>query len=199
MNQVLVIAKVASSNNNENMTMNTDHTELLKQSANNDQQAFKKLYDETSPILYSLALRILNKKHLAEECLQEAYLKIWTKAGSFDGTKSSSLTWMHTITRNTALDKLRSRKSRPQQTIVDEYDLSTISSSVLMPDTILELGSEIKQRFDSLKDRKPLQRECIMLFNYYGHTHQELSKKLGIPLGTVKAWIRRSKPQVLRA
>ena len=177
--------------------MATDHTELLKLSANNDQLAFKKLYEGTSPILYSLALRILEKQHLAEECLQEAYLKIWQKAGSFDGKKSSSLTWMYTITRNTALDKLRARKSRPQQSIIDEYDLSTLSSPALMPDTMIELGNEIKQCFDSLKDKKPLQRECIMLFNYYGHTHQELSKKLGVPLGTVKAWIRRSKPQAL--
>jgi len=177
--------------------MNTDHAELLKQSANQDQQAFKKLYDETSPMLYSLALRMLYKKHLAEECLQEAYLKIWMKSGSFDAKKSGAISWMYTITRNTALDKLRSRKSRPQQTIVDEYDISTLSSSTLMPDTVIELRNEIKQRFDSLKNKKPLQRECIMLFNYYGHTHQELSKKLGVPLGTVKAWIRRSKPQAL--
>ena len=177
--------------------MNTDHVELLKQSANNDQQAFKKLYDETSPILYSLALRLLDKKHLAEECLQETYLKIWQKASSFDASKSSSLTWMYTITRNTALDKLRARKSRPQQSIVDEYDLSTLASSSMMPESVAALGSEVKQRLDSLKDMKPLQRECIMLSSYYGHTHQELSKKLGVPLGTVKAWIRRGKPQAI--
>jgi len=177
--------------------MNANHTELLKQSANNNQQAFKKLYDETSPILYSLALRILDKKHLAEECLQEAYLKIWQKSASFDASRSSPLTWMYTITRNTALDKLRSRKSRPQQTIIDDYDLSSLSSSTLMPDSMMALRSEIKQRLGSLKGLKPLQRECIMLSSYYGHTHQELSKKLGIPLGTVKAWIRRGKSQFM--
>ncbi|MEE9303130.1 MAG: RNA polymerase sigma factor [Thiotrichaceae bacterium] len=179
--------------------MNTDHTKLLKQSANKNQQAFKQLYDETSPILYSLALRMLDKTHLAEECLQEAYLKIWQKAGSFDAKKSSTLTWMYTITKNTALDKLRALKSRPQQTVVDEYDLSTLSSSSLMPDTVMALGNEMKQRFESLKDMKPLQRECLILSCYYGHTHQELSHKLGVPLGTVKAWIRRGKQQLLAA
>ncbi len=179
--------------------MKTDHKKLLRLSANKNQQAFKQLYDETSPTLYALALRMLKKTHLAEECLQEAYLKIWQKAGSFDSTKSSTLTWMYTITKNTALDKLRARKSRPQQSIVDEYDLSTLSSSSLMPDTVVSLGNEIKQYFDSLKDMKPLQRECIVLSCYYGHTHKELAYKLGVPLGTVKAWIRRGKKQLVTA
>lgn len=184
---------------NTNHTKNTDHAELLKRSANKDQQAFKQLYDETSPILYALSLRMLKQNHLAEECLQEAYLKIWQKAASFDYTKSNTLTWMYTITKNTALDKLRARKSRPQQTVIDEYDLTRITSSSLMPDTVMALGGELKQRLDLLKSLKPRQRECIILSCYYGHTHNELAHKLGIPLGTVKAWIRRGKQQLLKA
>ena len=179
--------------------MNADHAKLLKQSANKNQQAFKALYDETSPILYALALRMLGQKHLAEECLQEAYLKIWQKATSFDSSKSSTLTWMYTITKNTALDKLRAKKSRPQQSVIDEFDLSTLSSSSPTPEAMASLGNDIKHYLESLKDLKPLQRECIMLSSYYGHTHKELADKLGLPLGTVKAWIRRGKQQLLSA
>ncbi len=170
---------------------------LLEQSAQKNQQAFKKLYDETSPILYTQALRLLKQTYLAEECLQEAYLKIWEKADTFTAERSQPLTWMITITRNTALDKLRARKARPQQHTIDDYDLSHLSSTSLLPEAMLSLGQDIKHFYLLLQGMKPKQKECLLLFCCYGHTHHELSSHLGIPLGTVKAWIRRGKQRLV--
>ena len=177
-------------------SLNTSHAKLLKQSSHHNQQAFKQLYDATSPCLYGLSLRMLGKNYLAEECLQEAYLKIWQKAATFDNTKSCTFTWMYTVTKNTALDKLRSHKSRPQQSVIDEYDLSMLCSQSLMPDSEAAINEEMRMLLKSLTQMNPMQRECLLLFCCYGHTHKELAKKLDIPLGTIKAWIRRGKKQL---
>lgn len=96
--------------------------------------------------------------------MQEAYLKIWQKAATFDSTKSCTFTWMYTVTKNTALDKLRSRKSRPQQSVVDEYDLSTLCSQSLMPDSEAAINEEMRVLLNYLTDMKPKQRECLLFF-----------------------------------
>ena len=84
-----------------------NQTELIQRSANNDQLAFKLLYELTSPKFYSLALKIIKKKKLAEKVLQESYIKIWCRADSYDPSRESVIGWMSIITRNTAVDTLR--------------------------------------------------------------------------------------------
>jgi RNA polymerase sigma-70 factor (ECF subfamily) len=170
--------------------MEDNCNELLLRCAQRDNIAFRKLYEVTSPRLYSVALRLLKKESLAEEILQEAFIKIWNSAGSYRVEKGKAITWMATITRNKALDKLRALKTRPQETETQYEGLDFISKDV-QPDRLTGMDEELKQLINCLDELQPEQKECILMSYYYGHTHQELSDKLDRPLGTVKAWIRR--------
>lgn len=170
--------------------MEDNFAELLQRCSKQDQQAFKQLYQEASPKLYSLALRLMQKPELAEDVLQEAFIKIWQKADSYNVQKGKALTWMATVTRNKALDKLRSLKLKYAETDI-QYEGLDFASDDLEPEHQEDLSQEMQRLRECLKQLQPAQRECILLSYYYGHTHQELSEKLNKPLGTVKAWIRR--------
>ena len=170
--------------------MEDKYADLLQQCAANNQLAFKQLYDATSPKLLSLCLRLLQDKQLAEDVLQEGFIKIWDKANTYSPGKGRAMTWMATVVRNKALDKLRSLKTKPAETEI-QYEGLEFASRDLEPESLEHLTQDIQGLMECLKTLKPAQRECILLSYYYGHTHQELSDKLGKPLGTVKAWIRR--------
>ena len=166
------------------------YAELLQKTAQGDQLAFKKLYEETSPKLMSLCLRLMRTEALAEDVLQEGFINVWEKADSFTPGKGRALTWMSTVIRNKGLDKLRSLKTKAAETEI-QYEGLEFSSKDLEPDSLENLSQDIKGLMDCLDQLKPNQRECILLSYYYGHTHQELAEKMDRPLGTIKAWIRR--------
>jgi RNA polymerase sigma-70 factor (ECF subfamily) len=170
--------------------MEDKYADLLRQCAIKDQIAFKQLYEETSPKLLSLCLRLLQDKQLAEDVLQEGFIKIWDKAETYAPGKGKAMTWMATVVRNKALDKLRSLKTKAAETEI-QYEGLEFASTDLQPDSLENLSQDIQGLMECLKRLKPAQRECILLSYYYGHTHQELSDQLKKPLGTVKAWIRR--------
>ena len=166
------------------------YAELLHKAADGDQLAFKQLYEQCSPKLMSLCLRLMKTEALAEDVLQEGFIKIWEKADSFSPGKGKAMTWMSTVIRNKGLDKLRSLKTKAAETEI-QYEGIEFSSTDMQPDQLSNMSDEVKGLMDCLDKLKPEQRECILLSYYYGHTHQELSKKLDRPLGTIKAWIRR--------
>ncbi len=166
------------------------YAELLNKAANGDQLAFKQLYEQCAPKLMSLCLRLMKTQALAEDVLQEGFIKIWEKADSFSPGKGKAMTWMSTIIRNKGLDKLRSLKTKAVETEI-QYEGLEFSSADMEPDKLANMSQDVKGLMDCLEQLKPEQRECILLSYYYGHTHQELSTKLDRPLGTIKAWIRR--------
>jgi len=172
--------------------MEDNYNELLMRCANphRDRVAFKALYELTSPRLFSLALGLLKNKGMAEDILQESFLKIWISADSYNQGKGKAITWMATVTRNKALDKLRSLKARPQETET-VYEGVEFATTDLQPDNLTTVDQGLKQLMDCLDDLQDEQRECILLSYYHGYTHQELSENMEKPLGTVKAWIRR--------
>jgi len=97
-----------------------------------------------------------------------------------------------------ALDKIRALKVRPQShSRADDFDLLSIASEDATPEKQVCLLSDIKQLIESLKHLKPQQQECLVLSCYFGHSHQELAQILGKPVGTIKAWIRRGKKELL--
>ena len=106
------------------------------------------------------------------------------------------MTWMTTIVRNQALDKLRMAKSRPVLADEGEYETLEFASNELTPDSLKELSDDTQQLLTCMQKLKPEQRECIMSAFYYGNTHDELAAKMDRPLGTVKAWIRRGMEQL---
>ncbi len=172
--------------------MEDNYNELLMRCASphRDRKAFKLLYESTSPRLYSLALGVLKNKGMAEEILQESYFKIWSSADSYHQGKGKAITWMATVTRNKALDKLRSLKSRPKETAT-VYEGIEFATTNLEPSDMTSVDQELEQLMDCLGGLQIEQKECILLSYYHGYTHQELSEKMQKPLGTVKAWIRR--------
>lgn len=166
------------------------YTELLVLCAEGDEKAFSRLYQVSSPRLYSVCLKLLKTRQAAEEVLQEAYIKIWHKAGSFDPRRATAMTWMTTVVRNRALDVLRSQKSRPQEVDM-EYEGLEFASNEIPPCEETGLGWSARRVAKCMDALQENQRKSILMAYYYGHTHEEIAQQLAAPLGTVKAWVRR--------
>ena len=171
------------------------YRDLLLRCAEQDKQAFQQLYEICSPKLYTVALRLLNQKEMTEDILQEVFLKIWNSANLFNPNKGTAITWMITVTRNKALDKLRALKSRPQE-IESEYESIDFSAVTRGPDAEVTLGEDMSLLMGCIQGMKEEQRECLLLAYYYGYTHVELAEKMNKPLGTVKAWVRRGQEKI---
>lgn len=153
---------------------------LLEQTARGDVEAFHALYTLANRRLYSIILRILRDHALAEDALQEAFLKVWRKAARYDPLAGAPLAWMAVIARNTALDFARSVKPHVELNDSDLEDLSVETADP--PDARLEA---------SLKELPAEQANALVLIHTYGFSHSELAAHLGVPLGTVKSWVRR--------
>jgi RNA polymerase sigma-70 factor (ECF subfamily) len=164
--------------------------ELLKHCSHGDGRAFEELYRKSSARLYAICLGMLRREDLAEDVLQEAFINIWRRAGSFDASKGAALTWMTSIVRNRALDLLRSAHVQAGL-ISDEFNDEHFASHTPSPVASAAVGMSAEAVEKCLQQLKTEQRRCIMMAYYYGHTHDELSTLTGTPLGTVKAWIRR--------
>ncbi|HEY5463015.1 MAG TPA: sigma-70 family RNA polymerase sigma factor [Hanamia sp.] len=160
-----------------------DLIELLK---NGDQSAFGYLYDHYSGALMGIIFRMINDRELAEDILQEAFVKIWNNFSSYDSSKGRLYTWMLNITRNLAIDTMRSKGYKKQSKIqTSENAVGNISNNF-----------NESERFDGLGIRKQVtllkedQKAIIDLAYFEGFTQNEISQKLGIPLGTVKTRMR---------
>lgn len=174
------------------MTNRDTLAQWLGETAVGNEIAFKKLYDATSPQLYSLLLRMLRNPDSAQDVLQDAYVKIWHKADSYAPDRGAPLTWLLTIARYSALDRVR--KQRPEVTLPDDPDLE---ASVLEDETRQDPSDETEQLEalgavqTCLQTLQSQQRDSVLLAYYEGLTHEELSLQLDTPLGTVKSWVRR--------
>lgn len=151
-----------------------------------DQQAFSYLYDNYAAALNGVIHRMVEDQALAEDILQEAFVKIWNNFASYDPSKGRLFTWMLNITRNLTIDMLRSKGYKKQAKIsADENSVSNFTDD-----------SRMAERFDALGMRKqlahlkPEQRSIIDLAYFHGYTQEEIAKAMGIPLGTVKTRMR---------
>lgn len=163
---------------------------LLERCARGDQTALERIYRQASPRLFGVCLRIVKQEALAEEILQECFVKIWDNARSFSAGKGSGMTWMISIVRNRSLDMLRSLKTQPD-TVEVEYEGLDFASEERNPEQEAHFSGATQAVMDCLEQLKDDQRRCILMAYYEGHTHDELAQLLDTPLGTVKAWIRR--------
>ncbi|HNU87179.1 MAG TPA: sigma-70 family RNA polymerase sigma factor [Ferruginibacter sp.] len=160
--------------------------ELVALLQNKDQQAFAYLYDNYSAALNGVIYRLVEDRELAEDILQEAFVKIWNNFASYDTTKGRLFTWMLNITRNLTIDTLRSKGYKKQAKISsDENSVSNFTDDNRMAERFDALGLR-KQ----LVNLKPEQRSIIDLAYFNGYTQDEISKELGVPLGTVKTRMR---------
>lgn len=156
---------------------------LLKEQ---DQAAFSYLYDNYAAALNGIIARMVDDSQLAEDILQEAFLKIWNNFKQYDTSKGRLFTWMINITRNLTIDTLRSKGYKKQKKISqDENSVTTYQDKNFTSD-----------RFDTIGIRKQLQylkqdqKVIIDMAYFHGYTQEEISKELEIPLGTVKTRMR---------
>ncbi|MEN8178962.1 MAG: sigma-70 family RNA polymerase sigma factor [Pseudomonadota bacterium] len=170
--------------------------ELLSACALHDRQAFSQLYEMTSAKLYGVILRILNRSEWAEDCLQEAYVKVWNKAESYRPHLASPMTWMATIARNQALDLLRRRHREVRVPETDVFPEEVDQD--LLPQDKLQMTDEGRKLNQCLEQLRSQQRQVIALAYFKGLTHEELAAQTDTPLGTIKTWIRRGLEQLKR-
>ena len=153
-----------------------------------DRIAFSSLYDATSAKLFGVCLRVLNNRAEAEEVLQEAYVRIWQKADSYAANGYSPMTWLITVTRNLAIDRLRARKA-PTQDIDDMPDIRDTGPT---PEAAAIAASE-RAQIDTCMDELDDGRADAVRGAYLdGYSYQELADQYGVPINTMRTWLRRS-------
>lgn len=167
--------------------------ELLALAAKGDRAAFGQIYDRYSKPLFSLAMRMLGESSEAEDVIQDVFIAIWNNAGSFDPNRAKLFTWAVTLTRNKAIDRLRTRKRRASIIERSSEDIADFSLSAGSPDSVEVAGRNeragiVRKAFRMLPSE---QRKPIELAYFKGMTQVEIAERLGEPLGTIKARIRR--------
>ena len=184
--EVLNPARMKVSPNQPSLT-----PDLLARVGKGDAQAFAQCYEQSSSVLFTLALRILNNRDEASELLQDVYIEAWRKAGSFDPKRGSPMAWLITLTRSRAIDRLRGSASRGRN-LTDSIDETSDDLRSVLPDpfdthALEELRMLVMEAF---KDLPAPQQEAIELAFYGGLTHAEIAAKLDKPIGTVKTRIK---------
>ncbi len=160
--------------------------ELVMQLQNGNQMAFSYLYDNYAGALNGVIYKLVDDKQLAEDILQEAFVKIWNNFFQYDSTKGRLFTWMLNLTRNLAIDTLRSKGYKKQNKISgNENSVSNLPDKTNAIEKFDSMG--IRNKLDNLKTD---QKNIIELAYFNGLTQDEISKELLIPLGTVKTKMR---------
>ncbi len=163
-----------------------DLEQILDRVSAGDERSFNILYDETSGKIFAIALMMLRNKALAEEAVQETYLKIWRSATQYSAAKGSPMAWLTTIVRRQAIDKIRSlnRQDKIEEALGEEAEL--------VADAMARRHDDVNdQIWFCLGELAPEKAKLILMAFFSGYTHEELSTNTRIPLGTVKSSIRR--------
>ena len=161
---------------------------LLERSAAGDAAAFKTLYDATSAKLFGVILRILHERGEAEDVLQEVYTTVWRKAAEFDATRASPVTWMATIARNRAIDRLRARGSRPTTPLEAAAEVRDTAPAA---DEMIDASDDARRLHAALNTLDARHAAAIRSTYFEGLTYEALAVREGVPVGTLKSWVRR--------
>ncbi len=165
---------------------------LLKRCALKDEAALKQLYDQLSPWLTGVAFRILKSAELSNDVLQEAFVQVWNNAASYRPEKAKPLTWICSILRYRALDRLDKEKKH-QDKRVDDEDLHALDNYVSADNVERAVqDSEVSAHLnDCLQTISERLRTCIKLAYLYGYSRDEIAEHFASPVNTVKSWLRR--------
>jgi len=161
--------------------------ELLRRVGGHDAAALRSLYDRTSAKLYGICLRLLGTESEALDVLQEVYVTVWSKASRFDVAKASAITWLSVLTRNKAIDFARARRAPPDE-LDAAADVVDESPSAL---DVLEHAQDATRLQNCLDELDERARTMIRSAFFEGATYPELAKREGVPLPTMKSWVRR--------
>jgi RNA polymerase sigma-70 factor (ECF subfamily) len=166
---------------------------IMRRVAQRDRQAFAALYQATSAKLYGVIVRITRRGALADEVLQEVFVKIWDRAAEFDGTRGSAITWMATIARNRALDEVR-RKA--PIAIEDSAEAQDATDGSEHPLDRQERSQALARVMECLEALDPDKRQILLLAYYRGMSREALGKRFSAPVSTIKTWLHRSLAQI---
>jgi RNA polymerase sigma-70 factor (ECF subfamily) len=166
--------------------------ELIALVTQGDQEALGVLYERYSRAVYSFSLRIVGDAQVAEEILQEVFVRAWQQGGSFQSSRGTLITWLLSITHNLSIDEVRRRKRRPQKAESEEPEsiLATLPDEGLDVEEEVWLSSLRESIQDALQQLPAAQREAIELAYFQGLTQREIAETLGEPLGTIKTRMR---------
>ncbi len=149
-----------------------------------DQQAFARLYDQTSHRVYGLVLRVLRDRVMSEEVTQEVFFEVWRKAPQFDRTRGAALSWIMTIAHRRAVDRVRKEARHALgHPALSDTDFDVVAETV-------EANLDHRRVRKALGTLSPIQREVVVLAYYTGYTYRQVAEHLGIPLGTMKTRMR---------
>lgn len=169
--------------------------DLILATGRGDDRAFRRLYDAASPILLGMLIRRLGRREMAEDVLQECFLRIWQRASTYDPSRGSAMAWLATVARNQGIDALR--KQTPEECF-DEME--SVLAEQADADSDLEREADVAlalRRLEApLAALSPPVRASILLTCYAGHSHLEGAQILRAPLGTIKSWVRRGLEQL---
>jgi RNA polymerase sigma-70 factor (ECF subfamily) len=165
---------------------------LLRRIGEGDRRSFELFYDRVAGTLFGIACRLLNNREAAEDVLQDVFIQIWEKAPLYDPARGKPVTWAVTLTRNKAIDRLRSsrRRARLQDDLEREAGSSEQADDRNSFETV-SAGESGKLAREALAKLPAEQRHALELAFFSGLTQSEIAERLGEPLGTIKARIRR--------
>lgn len=160
--------------------------ELLRRVSAGDETALASLYDRHRGILFGLLLRILKRRGEAEDVLQEVFIQVWQRAGDFDPARGRPFTWLVTIARSRAIDRLRTLDAR-ERLATEAASTTPTSSDALADASHAEERDRVRRALDLLPSD---QNQAVCLAYFDGLTQTEIARRLDVPLGTVKTRVR---------
>jgi RNA polymerase sigma-70 factor (ECF subfamily) len=169
-----------------------DDEALMQRLVYRDLLAFRALYDRYGNLVYSAALRVVRDAQIAEDMVQEIFLRIWRKPESYEAQRGRFVTWLTSVTRNRAVDEIRSRgrRFRYETASPEEQEREVPAPETNDPALTAELADQRRLIIAALKQIPEEQRQIIELAYFGGLTQQEIAQRLSQPLGTVKTRIR---------
>lgn len=168
--------------------------DALGATAHGDRAGLQTVFDRTSGKLMGICVRLLGDREEAEDVLQDVYVTVWQRADTFDPDRASAITWLATIARNRAIDRLRSRRARPVTAPADEaLVVADDGPDGFAVAAATQEGAQLRSCLGELQD--PAQGMIRAAF-FEGLAYSQLADRAGVPLGTMKSWIRRGLQQL---
>ena len=179
----MTILPASHDDSNRSSAAEAEISAAIVRCAGGDRVAPRLIYDREAARMVGVAMRILRRKDLAEEATHEAFVRIWHGAQSFDPTRGAARAWLFAIVRNRALTILRNEQRYDTEAIDENTELDPASAISKLPES-----SALRRCLQQLDAGR---RKAIVLAYVHGFSHGELAGRLGMPLGTVKSWLRR--------
>lgn len=184
----------SSTGNAPRMTPSPNPDVLLAAVARGDREAFATLYRTTSSLVFAICMQMLRDRAEAEDVLQDVYVVVWDKANQFDPRRAQATTWLTSIARHRAIDRLR---AAPQLANTAPIELAeAVPDPTPSAATITDSAQQRARLDDCFAELEPQRRQLIRVAFFEGVTYEQLASRIKAPLGSVKSWIRRGLAQL---